>query len=52
MMGHTRLVGGSVFHKVEPETAKHRCPHLLVLERGAAGTGTTAADGRVITKLR
>ena len=34
VMSHA--VGGSVFHKVGPETAKHRCPYLFVLERGTA----------------
>ena len=30
------MVGGTAFHGVGPETAKHRCPNLVVLERGTA----------------
>ena len=34
VMGHTRST--AVLHNVGPETVKHRCPHLVVLERGTA----------------
>ena len=32
----SRVVGGSVFRRVGPETAKLLCPYLVVLERGTA----------------
>ena len=36
MSDRSRTVGGSVFYKVGPETAKRHCPYPFVVERGTA----------------